>query len=159
MVPVFVDLLTGLVDNQYITLLTYTSETISSIAVQRLYPGTITGDAPAVGATLLQAGTNATGTVVAIDVVEDSLDITTVGSPNPFDASGLVTGTNPDASEFTFTPPVREQLDVWQLTGTPVSISCAGSDVAPLVMVRQLETASAESHAEITIEYAGPSIT
>ena len=67
---------------------------------QRLFTGAVTGT-PAVGATLSQAVTLATATVNAL-VSATSFDLRdiTIG----FDATNLVTGTNPDGTTFTMTP-------------------------------------------------------
>lgn len=71
----------------------------------RLYFNEKTGT-PVVGATLLQAVSGATATVISVnlDLAGDlySFDVNTV--VGTFDMANLVTGTNPDASTFTFTP-------------------------------------------------------
>lgn len=66
----------------------------------RLFTGSVTGT-PAIGATLLQATSLATGTITAL-VSATSFDVRdiTIG----FDATHVVTGTNIDGTTFTMTP-------------------------------------------------------
>ncbi len=68
---------------------------------RRLLSGVVTGT-PAVGATLLQATSGAIATVWAIGTTSTYFDVKSI--TGSFDASHVVTGTNPDSTTFTFTP-------------------------------------------------------
>ena len=68
---------------------------------RRLLAGTVTGT-PQAGATLLQATSLATGTVGTLVSGNAYFDLVAISGA--FNATNLVTGTNPDATTFTFTP-------------------------------------------------------
>lgn len=107
----------------------YLVETISSVAKTRLSTGTVTGT-PVVGATLSQATSGATGVVTAVGT--GYLDVGTV--TGTFDATHVVTGTNPDTTTFTFTPALA-LLDVWQFTNYVSGISVMNSNSGVLGLV------------------------
>lgn len=94
----------------------------------RLYVGGAAGD-PVVGATLLQASSGATATITALND-NDSFDVDTV--TGTFDATNLVTGTNPDLSNFTFTP-TETLVDAWPLTGVPAGITAIAGDDGTII--------------------------
>lgn len=96
--------------------LAYRTETASS-PFKRLYAGSITGDTPVVGATLLQAVTGATA---EISFLNDNSSIDVISVTGTFDATNVVTGTNPDTSTFTFTPTMT-LIDCW-----PIDYAAAG---------------------------------
>ncbi len=80
--------------------------------VRRLFAGVVTGT-PALGATLLQATSLATGKIATLVTGNAYFDLNTI--TGAFDSSHLVTGTNPDATTFTFTPSAI-------LNGTPFTV-------------------------------------
>ena len=80
----------------------------------RMTTGAVTGT-PVAGATLTQASTGATATVVTVvDATHLDLRSITVG----FNASNLVTGTNPDGTTFTFTPAATLPVPNWTVGET-----------------------------------------
>lgn len=89
----------------------------------RIYTGPVTGT-PVVGATLLQANSGATGTIITING-NGSFNIKTV--TGTFTDSDLVTGTNPDTSTFTFTP-AETLINTWVLPSAPAAITSITSN-------------------------------
>ena len=91
-----------------------TSSQTTSTKVIRLYAGTITGTVktPYASITLSQAVSGATATVQGYSATSPAyFQITPTGT---FNASNVVTGTNADASTFTFTPTMTA-VDAWTL--------------------------------------------
>lgn len=109
--------------------------TVSASTATRIYTGVVTGTikTPYASITLSQATSGATATVSAYNATATpSFDITPTGT---FDTTHIVTGTNADASTFTFTPTMITK--VWgPITGsTPVQLVSGLSNTGQILDV------------------------
>ena len=148
----------------------YVSELIATKETfERLYTGTVggAGSGIIVGSTLLQATSTATGTVVAIGT--GYVDINTI--TGTFDASHVVTSTNPDTTHNTFTPTMTA-LDVWTLSTDAAAITAIANNAGAAVAIvqaavllttgktrykassHQFCTLLSDAYSSITVDYA-----
>ncbi len=141
--------------------------TIASVTVKRLYTGAVTGTI-VVGATLAQATSLATGVVLAIR--SGSIDVGTI--TGTFDATHVVTATNPDTSTATFTPTMT-LIDVWTPVNKPLgtivatnnSLSAMTQVVSTVLLtagkfryqqsLNQIETLTSDGWTSLSLQYSG----
>lgn len=101
------------------------TEKVSAVTKTRLYTGTVGGAGTGliIGSTLAQAITLATAVVTHVGTGYVDVDTIT----GTFDATNIVTSTNPDTTHNTFTPPMT-LVDVWTLGQAVASIMVVESN-------------------------------
>ena len=140
-------------------------------ANSRLYMGGTLNGVAMQNATLLQAVSGATASVINVRSDPDCIDVYLV--TGTFNTTNIVTGTNPDLSTFTFTPS-QPLVSAWQfsagvaiavlvveaiapapalLTMRVSSATLAANQCRHVSVLSQIETPAADGHTDLIAQY------